>query len=304
VFTDVRQYDVCLSYASEDSEYVDRVSKLLKKKGIKVYSYKDQRAVAWARSLTSYLKDIYRHKSKFCVVFLSKDYASKEWPQYELLSAFERAFEQNRQYLVTVQIDDTKLPGMPEDVVYESSATPAEQLVDLIVEKIRVLRAQNRRRYALIAGIAVIVAALLFALVDSRTTARFADADEGAIYLYVSNKGWKQSHLLGAVIEFDEPKMIENTPIGARRAILAAIPRLEEQKKVRLEVFGLRRGRKVTGQYYTDKEIDGWLRATTATVWLRIEESDDLPPPKSIPVEGKNLLVLVEAKLTPQERRF
>lgn len=83
------------------------------------------------------MSDIYSEKARFCVVFLSKDYAQKLWTRHELKAAQARAFKESEEYLLPARFDDTSIPGLLPTLGYVdlNSLTP-EALADLVVEKL------------------------------------------------------------------------------------------------------------------------------------------------------------------------
>lgn len=74
-------YDVCLSFAGEQRDYVEMIAAQLKKAGRKVFYDQDEEIapMIWGRDLGEYLDYIYREASRFCLMFISEDYATKAW---------------------------------------------------------------------------------------------------------------------------------------------------------------------------------------------------------------------------------
>lgn len=58
-----------------------------------------------------HLDEVYRKKSGFCVMFISKHYALKAWTNHERASAQARAFTENQKYVLPARLDDTEIPG-------------------------------------------------------------------------------------------------------------------------------------------------------------------------------------------------
>ena len=74
----------------------------------------------------------------FCVVFLSKHYATKRWANHERKSAQARAFKENKEYILPVRLDDTEIPGIRETVGYiDLRKTSVEDLVSLTLKKVK-----------------------------------------------------------------------------------------------------------------------------------------------------------------------
>lgn len=111
-------YDVVLSFAGEDRAYVERIAKLLIEQDIKVFYDKFETANLWGKDLYQYLSDIYRTKAEFCVIFISKYYKEKNWTRHELKNAQNRAFIDNKEYILPIFIDDVELDGLNSTIGY------------------------------------------------------------------------------------------------------------------------------------------------------------------------------------------
>lgn len=80
-----REYDVFISYAHSDKEYVERLAQDLQAAGIKVWI--DTVELGWGKSLLGSINNGLQ-KSRFTILVLSKDYFSRFWTKQELRSAF------------------------------------------------------------------------------------------------------------------------------------------------------------------------------------------------------------------------
>ena len=131
------EYDVALSFAGEDRQHAEELSKLLKRAGARVfYDYAEQ-ASLWGKDLFQHLATIYGEKSRFCVVFVSESYLKKLWTKHELRQAQARSFGLDREYILPVRIDDTALPGVPSTVGYiDLRNTSIPQIAKLLLEKL------------------------------------------------------------------------------------------------------------------------------------------------------------------------
>src|ERR1700742_2488638 len=105
-----QEYDVCLSFADEQREYVDQVATLLRDKNIRVF-YDDFLGTGLlGEDLIEYFDRIFRLRSRYCVVFISAEYATKRWTTLEWRSILNRAFHSSGVYVLPVRFDDTDLP--------------------------------------------------------------------------------------------------------------------------------------------------------------------------------------------------
>lgn len=135
--SDGEQYDVCLSFAGEQRSYVENVARALADAGISVFYDRDEEIDLWGKNLYEHLNSVYRDRSRFCVIFVSREYAAKNWPSHERQSAQARAIRENREYILPARFDDTQLPGMNDTVQYaDLRRISPQQLADMIVKKV------------------------------------------------------------------------------------------------------------------------------------------------------------------------
>jgi hypothetical protein len=135
--SDSRQYDVCMSFAGENREYVEKVAQRLRRDGLRTFYDEYERASLWGKDLYEHLDDIYRNAARYCVLFISKHYAKRLWTNHERRSAQARAFRENREYILPARFDQTPLPGLLPTVGYVDlkNLTPP-RLANLIEEKV------------------------------------------------------------------------------------------------------------------------------------------------------------------------
>ena len=71
-------------------------------------------------------------------MFISEHYAKKRWTNHERKSAQARAFNENREYILPVRLDDTAIPGIRETIGYiDLRHTTIEDTAALAVKKVR-----------------------------------------------------------------------------------------------------------------------------------------------------------------------
>lgn len=138
------EFDVCLSFAGEQRDYVEEVAKHLRQKGIRVFYDDFERADMWGKDLYEHLAYIYSRAARYCVLFASKEYAEKVWPNHERANAQARALEDHGEYVLPARFDDTEIPGLRGTIKYESlkNMSPAE-LADLIDKKLGPRQKEN-----------------------------------------------------------------------------------------------------------------------------------------------------------------
>ena len=131
------KYDVVLSFAGEDRDYVERVARFLDKHGVIVFYDEYEQVTLWGKDLGEHLDAVYRQQGRFCVMFISQHYAEKMWTRHERKSALARAIAQREEYVLPARFDDTEIPGLPHTIGYQDlRRLSAEQLGDLILQKL------------------------------------------------------------------------------------------------------------------------------------------------------------------------
>jgi hypothetical protein len=137
--TDPYEYDVCLSFASENRDYVQMVARGLVDRDVRVFYDEDERTKIklWGKDLTEHFDRIYREASRYCVMFISEHYARKPWSRHERRSALARALIEEEEYILPARFDDTELAGLPPTVAYlDLTEIAPATLVDHIMMKL------------------------------------------------------------------------------------------------------------------------------------------------------------------------
>ena len=132
-----RRWDVALSFAGAQRDYVEQVAQALKARGVRCFYDADEQIELWGKHLAEELPRIYARESAAVLVFLSADYAGQDWTRLERRAAFSRAVAEAGVYVLPARFDDSELPGLLPDVVTIDLRryTPA-QFADLIAEKL------------------------------------------------------------------------------------------------------------------------------------------------------------------------
>ena len=131
------KYQVALSFAGEQREYVDEVARHLQSRSIAVFYDDFEREHLWGLSGAETFTKVFEQQSDYVVMFISEAYVSKPWPRHERKAALSRMVSERREYILPVRFDETEVPGLPADVIFErtTNQTPA-QLAALIASKL------------------------------------------------------------------------------------------------------------------------------------------------------------------------
>jgi TIR domain len=139
------KYDVCLSFAGEQREYVREIASRVTAEGLRVFFDEEEQQRLWGTNLLEELDRIYRLESRFCVMFISQAYAETMWARQERRSAQARALLERGRYLLPARFDDTQLDGfVPTTGYIDLRQYDPATLADLIVRVARPPRLRPR----------------------------------------------------------------------------------------------------------------------------------------------------------------
>jgi len=112
------RWDVALSFAGAQRDYVGQVAAALKARGVRCFYDADEQVRLWGTNLAEELPRIYARESAAVVVFVSADYAGRAWTRLERRAAFSQAVIEAGVHVLPARFDDCELPGLLPDVVY------------------------------------------------------------------------------------------------------------------------------------------------------------------------------------------
>jgi len=132
-----REYDVALSFAGEEREYVRDVAICLRNSGVKVFFDEFETTKMWGENLVEFLHHVFENGCRYCVMFISKHYAEKFYPTIEKRSTLSDTVKVLHGGILPIRFDKTDIPGLPSATMYLSRKdyTPIE-LCQIVIEKI------------------------------------------------------------------------------------------------------------------------------------------------------------------------
>jgi len=133
------KYQVALSFAGEERDYVEEVARHLHARSISVFYDGFETVELWGRSGVEAFHEAFARESAYVVMFISAAYVSKAWPKHERRSALSRMIHEQREFVLPVRFDNSDVPGLPTDNIYLSARdyTP-KQLAVMISNKLGV----------------------------------------------------------------------------------------------------------------------------------------------------------------------
>lgn len=133
--TEAHKYEVAFSFAGPDRDFVRECADFISKHGVNVFFDEYNEVDLWGKNLYTHLSGVYSKEARYCVMFVSQHYIKSNWTTVERTAAQERAFEENREYILPFRIDDTPVPGLLKTIAYQSKKTPVE-LGKIILAKV------------------------------------------------------------------------------------------------------------------------------------------------------------------------
>ena len=132
-------FDVAVSFASSERTQAERLALLVKNAGFRVFYDSFYPEQLWGKDLVVFFDEIYRKRSKFCVIFVSQEYLDRMWTNHERKSAQARAIqEKGNEYILPVRVDDSELPGLQPTIGYLGlKEFGIDRIAEILVAKLK-----------------------------------------------------------------------------------------------------------------------------------------------------------------------
>jgi hypothetical protein len=131
-------YDFAISFAGSERKLAHELASLLREARIRVFYdnfYLDELA---GKNLTDFFDEIYRKSSRYCIIFVSREYKRKMWPNEERQKAQARAREEiGSDYIIPILVEYADLSGLLETTGYLSlSEHSIKKIAQILTRKI------------------------------------------------------------------------------------------------------------------------------------------------------------------------
>jgi DNA-binding beta-propeller fold protein YncE len=131
------EYDIAISYASENREIITKIAEKLKENNIRVFYDEYEKIKLWGKNLSTFFQQIYGEKSFLVLVFVSKEYSIKDWTNFEFTIARDTAKTKKTEFILPVRLDNTPFVGLPRDIAYlDLTNEGIDGIVKAVVSKI------------------------------------------------------------------------------------------------------------------------------------------------------------------------
>ncbi|WP_170323756.1 toll/interleukin-1 receptor domain-containing protein [Cryptosporangium phraense] len=130
-------WEVALSYAGAQREYVERVATELGRLGVRCFFDRHQLAEIWGENLSDELVRIYGSQAAVVIVFGSAEYVQSSHTIAELTAASRGEFQAPRPRVLAARFDDTPVPGISDDQAWiDLRGIAPEQFAEEISRKL------------------------------------------------------------------------------------------------------------------------------------------------------------------------
>lgn len=137
------QFDVALSFAGTEREHAETLATIVRDAGYAVFYDNFYEEHLWGKDLYVFFDEIYRKRSRFCVMFVSEQYRDRMWTNHERRSAQARVLERGEGYILPIQVENIELPGLRPTVGYVR-LSPQRSIENIAQVLIRKLQLENQ----------------------------------------------------------------------------------------------------------------------------------------------------------------
>jgi hypothetical protein len=131
-------FDVAISFAGTERTEAERLAHIIRDAGYAVFYDNYYPEHLWGKNLTIFFDEIFRKRARYCVMFVSTEYADRKWTIHEARSAQARALEEKgNEYILPIRVDDTELEGLLPTLGYVQIGIGVEKIADMLLKKLR-----------------------------------------------------------------------------------------------------------------------------------------------------------------------
>lgn len=135
------EYDITISYASENRKIAEELAEKLQNKGVRVFYDKFRKAELWGKKLMTYFQDAYGPKTKYVVPLISRHYPIKDWTDFEFSIMRTEAKKRQNEFILPVKLDDTEILGIRRDIGYlDYKEEGIDSIIDCLLEKLSMVK--------------------------------------------------------------------------------------------------------------------------------------------------------------------
>lgn len=131
-------FDVAISFAGPERALAESLAQKIREAGYSVFYDDFYPEHLWGKNLTVFFDEIFRKKSRFCVMLVSQEYVKRKWTIHEAQSAQARALEEKGgEYILPIKVDGAELDGLLPTVGYLGIDRGIERISEVLISKLR-----------------------------------------------------------------------------------------------------------------------------------------------------------------------
>lgn len=132
------RFDVALSFAGEDRQFVEAVAGELRRFGVRVFYDHYEGVALWGKNLIDVLGDVYSQQSTYIAVFVSSAYLCKTWTRFERQVAQAHRMDSGFEGILPIRLENVEVPGILGTVAYiDATKLKPVELAKMICSKVR-----------------------------------------------------------------------------------------------------------------------------------------------------------------------
>ncbi|WP_299951927.1 toll/interleukin-1 receptor domain-containing protein [uncultured Modestobacter sp.] len=147
-----KPYDLAVSFAGEQRDYVSATVQACKALGMKVFYDKDKNNDWWGGNFVREQRSVYSSQTRFFVPFISAEYLAKPVPMDEFSAAMMTAVKQGDGYVLPVLMSNVQVPAdllHPHIHYLRADEYTPRQLAEELAAKVRKTRGEGTPPVAL-----------------------------------------------------------------------------------------------------------------------------------------------------------
>lgn len=131
-------FEVAISFAGAQRSLAEDLAQRLRSAGVVVFYDRFYDTFLWGTNLHSHFDDIYRRRSRYCVMFISQAYLDSVWTTHERAAAMARSLEERGEgYILPIRVENVEVPGLPPTIGYlPLDQYPIERIAEMLLEKL------------------------------------------------------------------------------------------------------------------------------------------------------------------------
>lgn len=155
------KYDVAISVSVDNEKTAEQITAAMATRKVRYFYYKEHKPEFLGEDIFRMITRTYTVRARFVLMITSKAYSKRFWGSVERVMVLAR---QSRKYPNLLQIRIEPSPIDRLHIGYEDWANNPEEIAQIVEEKIRMRKAEERRKLliyltAIIAGLVAVIIA-------------------------------------------------------------------------------------------------------------------------------------------------